>query len=231
MKITVFIGIFHLAILYSINADSLRLDTYDYPFPVQIFKFASQKQDLEMAYMEVCPVSDEAESVVLLHGKNFSGAYWEQTAVALRNAGYHVIMPDQIGFGKSSKPENYASSTFVLLRQNYQFSLQQLASNTHELLRHCAVKKAHILGHSMGGMMALRYALMFPENTTTLILVDPLGLEDWQAKGVPYTTVYRAYQTELQQNQGTIKAYEQDNYFHGQWNPAYDNALEMLTLF
>jgi pimeloyl-ACP methyl ester carboxylesterase len=42
-----------------------------------------------------------------------------------------------------------------------------------------------LVGHSMGGMLAARYALMFPQTVERLVLVNPIGLEDRQAKGVP----------------------------------------------
>src|ERR1700679_384275 len=82
------------------RADGVRLENFQYPFPVHIFKFSSQQQNLEMAYMDVQPTKANGQTVVLLHGKNFSGAYWEQTAAALSQSGYRVIIPDQIGFGK-----------------------------------------------------------------------------------------------------------------------------------
>jgi len=207
------------ALIELIFADGVRLEHFDYPFPVKIFKFTSQRQNLEMAYMDVQPTNANPSTVVLLHGKNFSGAYWAQTANALRDAGFRVIMPDQIGFGKSSKPENY------------QFTLQQLALNTHALLTDCGVNKAFICGHSMGGMIAIRYALMFPDQTTALVLVDPLGLEDWQAKGVPYLSLDRQFKKELSQTAETIRTYEKENYYHGDWKPEYEPWVDMLTNF
>jgi len=219
MKIGLLFLILLTANFYSPAADSIRLETFDYPYPVQPFKFVSQKQDLEMAYMDVRSTNSDAETVVLLHGKNFSGAYWGETAAALHKAGYRVVIPDQIGFGKSSKPENY------------QFSFQQLAFNTHELLRSLGVKKAHIVGHSMGGMIATRYALMYSKETKTLILTDPLGLEDWKSKGVPYATIDQNYQTELKQTPGKIRSYEKMNYYHGQWKPEYDRWVQMVAEF
>jgi pimeloyl-ACP methyl ester carboxylesterase len=98
-------------------------------------------------------------------------------------------------------------------------------------LKSCGGKSAHIVGHSMGGMIATRYALMFPAEAKTLILPDPLGLEDWKAKGVPYVTVGQNYQTELKQTPEKIRAYEKENYYHGQWKPEYDRWLEMLAQF
>ncbi|MFT8422310.1 MAG: alpha/beta fold hydrolase [Gluconacetobacter sp.] len=51
------------------------------------------------------------------------------------------------------------------------------------------MQKAVLIGHSTGGMLAIRYALMYPRELTHLVLVDPIGLEDWLQKGVPYRTV------------------------------------------
>jgi pimeloyl-ACP methyl ester carboxylesterase len=130
-----------------------------------------------------------------------------------------VIVPDQIGFGKSSKPAAY------------QFSFHQLATNTHEFLRSLSIGSAHIVGHSMGGMVATRYALMFPAETRSLTLVNPLGLEDWKAAGVPYTAVDKSYQQELAQTPEKIRAYQQKNYYDGKWKPEYDRWVEMLTVF
>jgi pimeloyl-ACP methyl ester carboxylesterase len=196
-----------------------RLDSYAYPFPVQQFQFTSQQQPLEMAYMDVKPDGPPIGTVVLLHGKNFSGAYWKETAEQLVARKYRVIIPDQIGFGKSSKPASY------------QFSFHQLAANTHALLDRLGVTEAHVLGHSMGGMVATRYALMYPDRVSTLVLVNPIGLEDWKMKGVPYTRVDDSYQQELKQTPEKIRAYQKENYYAGEWRAAYDPWVEMLAEF
>jgi len=93
---------------------------------------------------------------------------------ARRRFAKRVIAPDQIGFCKSTKPERY------------QYSFQQLAQNTHALLEKLGVKKATLIGHSTGGMLAARYALMYPDETEQLVMINPIGLEDWKAKGVPF---------------------------------------------
>jgi pimeloyl-ACP methyl ester carboxylesterase len=223
MKRLIFLWLLSFVVIRLPAGDNLRLDDFAYPFPVQIFRFTSQRQELEMAYMDLPPVSsakDGVGTVVLLHGKNFSGAYWEETARALSEAGYRVIVPDQIGFGKSSKPEFY------------QFSFHQLATNTRELLRSLnIIGAAHILGHSMGGMIATRYALMFPSETRSLALVNPLGLEDWKAAGVPYTTLDQSYQQELTQTPEKIRTYQEKFYYDGKWKPEYDRWVEMLAFF
>ena len=76
------------------------LTDYAYPHEVKVRKFSDQGQALEMAYMDVPPAKDaNGKAVLLLHGKNFSGSYWETTISALTDQGFRVIVPDQIGFG------------------------------------------------------------------------------------------------------------------------------------
>jgi pimeloyl-ACP methyl ester carboxylesterase len=139
------------------------------------------------------------------------------TAPATTTAGYRVIAPDQIGFCKSTKP------------QNYQFSFQQLATNTAELIESLGVSRAILVGHSMGGMLAVRYALLFPQTVERLVLVNPIGLEDWQAKGVPYATLDAAYAGELKTSFASIKTYQQRFYYNGNWTPEYDRWVSMLA--
>jgi pimeloyl-ACP methyl ester carboxylesterase len=153
--------------------------------------------------------------VVLLHGKNYCAATWQQTIAPLVAAGYRVVAPDQIGFCKSSKP------------RAYQFGLHQLAANTRALLDHLGIIRPIVVGHSMGGMLAMRYALMYPDAMAGLVLVNPLGLEDWRAKGVPEQTVDQWYASELKVTAASIKAYQQSTYFAGTWDPAYDRWVAM----
>jgi pimeloyl-ACP methyl ester carboxylesterase len=198
-------------------ADPMLKD-FDYPFEVKTFSFTSQKLALSMAYMDVAPQGTaNGRTVVALHGKNFCSATWEKTIRALSGAGYRVIAPDQIGFCKSSKPEHY------------QYSFQQLASNTHALLGELGVKDPIVMGHSTGGMLAFRYALMYPKETAGLVAVNPIGLEDWKAKGVPMATIDELYQGELKTTADGIRAYERKTYYADVWKPDYDKWVEMLA--
>lgn len=172
--------------------------------------------------MRTGPKSAEGErpngrTAVLLHGKNFCGATWENVIGALTAAGYRVIIPDQIGFCRSAKP------------RAYQYSLHQLAANTHALLEKLGVEKPIIIGHSMGGMLAIRYALMFAADTGALVLVNPIGLEDWKAKGVPLTTIDELYGREKKTTAESIKKYQQSVYYQGKWRPEYDRWVDMLA--
>src|SRR5471032_1579605 len=94
----------------------IELQGFDYPHPLQHFHFKSQGQDLQMAYMDVAPTGPaNGRTAVLMHGKNFCGATWDDTITALSAAGYRVVAPDQIGFCASTKPTQY------------QYTFQQLA--------------------------------------------------------------------------------------------------------
>jgi len=194
-----------------------ELEGFTYPAPVERFEFTSQQQPLHMAYMDVKPEHPNGRTAVLLHGKNFCAATWETTIHRLSDAGYRVIAPDQIGFCKSSKPAQY------------QFSFQQLARNTHALLASLGIDRATIIGHSTGGMLAIRYALMYPHETQQLVLVDPIGLEDWKAKGVPSLSVDQWYERELNNSAERIRRYEQATYYAGQWRADYEPWVQMLA--
>jgi pimeloyl-ACP methyl ester carboxylesterase len=194
-----------------------QLEGFDYPYPVKYHRLKSQAQQFVMAYMDVQPDTPAVRTMVLLHGKEFCGTSWQPTIAALHDAGYRVVVPDQVGFCKSSKPVNY------------QYSLNQLAANTNELLIALGAGRVTLIGHCMGGMIAMRYALMYPEQLERLVLVAPLGLEDWKAEGVPYRTVDERYAAELKRTADSIKQHELEDYFGGQWRPEYDRSVEAVA--
>lgn len=193
------------------------LQHFDYPHPVERISLDTPKDAVSMAYMDVQPNEPNGRTVLLLHGKNFCSAYWEATIGALTEAGYRVVAPDQIGFCKSDKPAAYS------------YSFHQLAANTNQLLDTLDVQQTVVLGHSMGGMLAARFALMYPDRTNRLVLVNPIGLEDWKAKGVPYRGVPAWYQREMNKDYAAIKAYQKQSYYFGDWKPAYARWAKMLA--
>jgi len=181
-----------------------ELQGFDYPYPLKHFAFASQGESLQMAYMDVAPAAPaNGRTAVLMHGKNFCGATWEHQIASLSGAGWRVIVPDQIGFCAATKPAHY------------QYSFQQLARNTRALLDSLDVARVTLVAHSTGGMIATRY--------------DPIGLEDWQAKGVPTRTVDQWTARELGQTADKIRDYERQTYYVGEWKPAYERWVGMLS--
>ncbi|MEN6454158.1 MAG: alpha/beta hydrolase [Prolixibacteraceae bacterium] len=194
----------------------INLENYNYPYEVRYITLNSQNQTLRMAYMDVKPEKPNGKNILLLHGKNFNGAYWGRTAGRLAKEGFRVIIPDQIGFGKSTKP------------LHYHYTFQQLALNTRAILDTLGIEKTSVLGHSMGGMLATRFVLMFPETTDRFILANPIGLEDWKLK-VPYKPVEWWYQNELKQDYAAIRKYQTESYYDNQWKPEYDEWVNLLA--
>ena len=192
-----------------------NLENIAYPFPVAYHDISVQGEALKMAYMDVKPATkNNGKTVMLFHGKNFGGYYWTEVIRSLTADGYRVIVPDQIGFGKSSKP-------FI------HYSFHQLAAWNKQLFDTLGVQKASVLGHSMGGMLATRFALLYPEKTEKLLLENPIGLEDYKTF-VPYVSTEQQYITELKATAESIRKYYQSSYFT-LWKPEYDELVKVAA--
>ena len=169
-----------------------------------------------MAFMDVSPQESNGKNVLLLHGKNFNGFYWKDVIKFLTANGYRVIVPDQIGFGFSDKP-----------RMNYSFDL--LAANTKKLLDTLGISKTTIIGHSMGGMLLTRFAVLYPDVVEKLISENPIGIEDYSAI-VPRQSIDSIYQNELKSNYESLKKYHQT--YYPTWKSSYEQyvAAQYATL-
>jgi len=193
---------------------SITLEEYSSPYPVSFLPLFIEGQDLKMAYMDVLPSgSGNGRTVLLLHGKNFFGAYWKDTIAFLADNGYRVIVPDQIGFGKSSKP-------------NIHYSFHALAVNTKKLLDTLNVKEVTVVGHSMGGILATRFTLMYPETATRLVLENPIGLEDYRLF-VPYVSIDEQYRNELKATAESIRNYHKTYFVN--WVSEYGEYAELAV--
>ncbi len=212
-KIVLFLLIFLPALTFAQSDTlSITLENVKYPYPVKFMNVNVEGQDLRMAYMDIKPSYSNGNTVILFHGKNFGGYYWNSVIEILKTNGYRVIVPDQIGFGKSSK-------AFI------HYSFHALASLNKKLLDTLGVKKVAVLGHSMGGMLGIRFSLMYPDRVSKLLLEDPIGLEDYRTF-VPYVSTAQQYQTELKTTAESIKKYYQNSYFKT-WKPEYDYLVRI----
>ena len=93
------------------------------------------------------------------------------------------------------------------------------AQNTRQLLESLGVRKASLVAHSLGGMMAVRFALMYPDMVDKLVLESPIGLEDYRIK-VPYAT-----REELAREHAATDRAGFERLFRGffaQWRPDYE---------
>lgn len=194
----------------------IAMETWAYPYPVQFLTLEIEGQSIRMAYMDVPPAgAANGQAVLLLHGKNFDGSYWEGPIKMLTAAGFRVIVPDQIGFGKSSKPTI-----------NYSFDL--LAGNTAHLLDTLNIQQVVVVGHSMGGMLAVRFARNYPQRTIRLILENPIGLEDYRF-AIPPQPISKLYEDELNQTDvAKIRAFYKQ--YVVEWKPEiYERFVEQRT--
>jgi pimeloyl-ACP methyl ester carboxylesterase len=153
----------------------IGLEGYAYPYPVNLLPLTNDGEQLRMAYMDAAPSQPNGRVVVLLHGRNFPASYWAPVIKTLTEAGYRVVVPDQIGFGKSSKPSG-------------ELHFDNLARNTIALLDHLGIAKADIVAHSLGGMLGVRIARAFPDRVNHLLLAAPIGLEDYRMYVPPTPT-------------------------------------------
>jgi pimeloyl-ACP methyl ester carboxylesterase len=177
----------------------IALENWPYPYPVSTLDLSVQGQRLRQAYMDVPPVAKPNGRVALLfHGRNFPASYWQEVIAALSEDGYRVIATDQIGFGKSSKPDLPAS-------------FDQLSRNTAQLLDSLAIAKVDLIAHSMGGMLAARFTRTYPERVRRLVLESPLGLEDYRFT-VPPVSDERLYQQEYNLTSESYRAFLKTGY-------------------
>ncbi len=153
----------------------IGLEGYAYPYPVHMLPLVNDGEQLRMAYMDVAPAQPNGRVVVLLHGRNFPSSYWAGVIKTLIDSGYRVVVPDQIGFGKSSKPIG-------------ELHFDTLARNTIALLDHLGIAKADIVAHSLGGMLSVRIARAYPDRVNHLVLAAPIGLEDYRMYVPPTPT-------------------------------------------
>jgi pimeloyl-ACP methyl ester carboxylesterase len=145
----------------------IALEGYPYPFPVRFFPLTVEHHAVRLAYMDVPPAAAaNGRAVLLMHGRNFPASYWEQTIKALAGAGYRVIAPDQINFGKSSKLDDVP------------VSFDAMAEHTAALLDYLGIKDADVVAHSMGNMAAVRLTRTYPQRVRKLVMYAPVGLED-----------------------------------------------------
>lgn len=101
--------------------------------------------------------------VVLIHGTAAWSELWRGTIDALASAGFHVIAPNMPPFGFSDRPGDYTRS-----RQ---------AARINDVLEKLQAKPAIIVGHSFGAGAATEFAMLFPQRSRALVLVDAaLGL-------------------------------------------------------
>jgi len=195
-----------------VKPGSITCEDVAYPFPTSYLSLTVYGQDLRLAYMDVPPLGQpNGHTVVLLHGNNFAGFYFGGPIDALRKEGFRVVVPDQIGYGRSSKP---------IMPYNF----HDMARNTRLLLQSLKIERAMIVGHSMGGMLAARFATQYPAIVERLVLYNPIGLVDPRFDR-PWDSADESYKRTLASTYQTIRAGLMRYVVHNPaaWTPQFES--------
>jgi pimeloyl-ACP methyl ester carboxylesterase len=107
-------------------------------------------------------IAGQGPPVVLIHGIAGRAAQWDQAMLQLAER-HTVIAPDLLGHGESAKPRG-------------DYSLGAFASGVRDLLIGLDIEGATVVGHSLGGGIAMQFAYQFPERCQRLVLVSSGGL-------------------------------------------------------
>ncbi len=186
------------------GAVSANFEEIPYPYPVHFLELNRFQQDIRMAYMDVPPSGREnGQTVFIQHGMNFYSEAYTPTIKALSAAGFRVIAVDRIGYGKSTKPILPYSFNFV-------------AANMKSLLDELEIDEVAIFGHSMGGMTVSRFAMVYPDITTHVVMVNQIGLTD-QRQSRPWRDPFAGGGTTTYQS--ILRGHQ--NYFPLRWPPEH----------
>jgi pimeloyl-ACP methyl ester carboxylesterase len=195
---------------------SITMEDVPYPHAVRFIQFSIYDEDVRMAYMDVSPEGQpNGRTVVLLHGMNFFGEYWAGPIDVLRKEGFRVVVPDQIGFGRSSKPV-------------IPYNFHDMARNTKRLLDTLGITRAAVVGHSMGGMLAARFATQYPAVTERVVIYNPIGLTDTRFDR-PWTDTEDAYRRVLNTTYQSASAGIRRYFAHNPaaWKPEYEKYVRI----
>jgi pimeloyl-ACP methyl ester carboxylesterase len=120
-------------------------------------------------------IAGEGPAVVLIHGMVNASRHWERVAARLATT-HTVIAPDLLGHGDSAKPEG-------------DYSLGAHAAGIRDLLAALGVDHATIVGHSLGGGVAMQFFYQFPERTERMALISSGGLGPDVSRGLRLAAV------------------------------------------
>ncbi len=101
-------------------------------------------------------VTGDGEPVLALHGFTGDHTTWDRSCLKKK---FRIIAPDLIGHGKTDSPDTVA-----------RYEMKQAAKDLAALLDHLKIQKVNVLGYSMGGRLALSFAMYYPERVKKLIL-------------------------------------------------------------
>lgn len=164
-----------------------------------------------LRYVDLNPSG--TRTVLFLHGLGSNLKFWRYQLDAFAAKGFRVIAIDQLGFGKSDKPAQFP------------YSMDAQAEVVAEVLERLTIPRAVVVGHSMGGEVALALALRFPEKVEALVLTSPAGFEAFSAREKKwFEKVFSATFVKSTPEYGVWGSVRYNNFMT--WKPEYEWLIE-----
>jgi 4,5:9,10-diseco-3-hydroxy-5,9,17-trioxoandrosta-1(10),2-diene-4-oate hydrolase len=131
--------------------------------------YANLSNGMDLHYLEFCSDIDQARTVIFIHGSGPGASGWsnfKNNVDAFSQMGYSTIVIDIPGYGQTSKPTDAI------------YSLDFFTQYLDEFLVHKNITQAILVGNSLGGAIAIGYALAYPDKVSHLILMATGGVEE-----------------------------------------------------
>lgn len=132
-------------------------------------KFVELSTGIKMAYVEMGDPNGEV--VILQHGMTDNSRSWSLVAPYFTAAGYHVYLPDLRGMGKSDAPDGF-------------YTTVTYATDMKAFFDAMGIKKAVVVGHSLGSFTVQTFALMFPERCSKAVLVSSIPIKQYMTEAL-----------------------------------------------
>jgi len=179
------------------------------PAPVKRLPLGEGESAVEVAYVD----EGQGPLIVLVHGLGEHLGYWSENFGPLVAQGFRVVALDLPGFGRSGKPRT-------------EYGMAEQAGWLSAFLSAVAPETpAVVVGHSMGGQVAMRLALDAPELVRGLCLVAPAGIERFSSGEAEWLKANTGTVALARQDEAQIRAHYRRNLYR-QWVPAAEHHLE-----
>ncbi|MBL6785807.1 MAG: alpha/beta hydrolase [Rickettsiales bacterium] len=103
--------------------------------------------------------SNSKNTIILIHGLGVNGDSWKYQIDILIKAGFRLIIPDLLGFGLSKY-------------QNEEISILNTCKDINKILKSLNIEDASIIGLSLGGVIAMQFANMYPKTVNNLVIIN-----------------------------------------------------------
>lgn len=165
----------------------------------------------ELTYVELNPEGER--TLVFLHGLGSYLKFWRYQLDVFAEQGWRVIALDMLGYGKSDKPATFP------------YTMEAMGDVVREVLALTGTEQPILVGHSMGGQVALSIAIRHPAEVAGLVLTAPAGFERFsRAEKAWFKSVFTTSLVKGSQEDAIWGSVRRNNFF--QWSDDYEWLIE-----